>query len=186
MAIAYPALASVGQNSTSASYQKGSPNAVFRLVNGSTGAALDSALYVMPLIKDSSLEDTTAENKLSDEGGNTYTSDGDREMKVSFTLMQGDMNAQSLPTLLAGSYAQIMKEESREGTPYYTLYGIVKMSKTISRKKPGNEVVVSGTVVSNTSALSIASADFATSIFASTLTGSVIIPSTTGYRSFTV
>ncbi len=186
MAIAYPALTGVAQNTTTASYQKGSPNALFRLVNGTTGAALDSAIYAMPLIKQSELTDTTAENKLSDEGGNTYTSDGDREMKVSFTLMQGDMNASSLPTLLAGSYAQILKEESREGTPFYTLYGIVKMSKSVSFKKPGNETVVTGTVVSNTTELSVTSAAFTCSIFASTVTGTVVIPATAGYRRFTV
>jgi hypothetical protein len=109
MPITYPALSTVGQNSTTVNYTKGSANALFRIVNAS-GVASDSAVYAMPIIKESTLDDTTAENKLSDESGTVYISDGDREIKVAFTTMQGDMNAEALPTLLSGQYVQIVKE----------------------------------------------------------------------------
>jgi hypothetical protein len=184
MAITYPALSTVGQNSTTVNYTKGSANALFRIVS-STGTPSDSAVYAMPIIKESTLDDTTAENKLSDEGGTVYISDGDREIKVAFTTMQGDMNAEALPTLLSGQYVQIVKEERREGTPYYTLYGVVKMSKSISNKKPGNDTVLTGNVQVLSSALGVDVSAFTCSIWAgNTMTGTVTVPASAGYIKF--
>lgn len=182
MALTKFVLADVVANEAEIVYEKGSEFA-FAAPCDSTGS-LTGAVFQLPYIKESTPKYSVAENSKETEGGNIYKSDGATETTLGLVFMQGGGGAMNAGKLLAGGYYTIIKEESREGTPWYTCYPIAKASKTSERKKPGNEVTVNFNVQNNTSAIGVNTATFASSKFAATLTGTLTITAGEIFSSF--
>lgn len=152
-----------------------------------SSGSVTGTIIQLPVVKESSMDDKTAENSLTSERGAVFKSDGSREVVFSTTLMQGDGATQSIGKLIGGNYYQVVKEESREGTPYYLAIGIAKASKEIATKKPGNDAVLKFNVQENSSAVAINLGNFQTAAgtqFAATLSGTLTIDAGEIYTRF--
>ena len=182
MALTKFVLADVVANTAEIVYEKGSEFAFAAPCNSS--GSITGAVFQLPIIKESTVDDKTAENSLSTEGGNVYKSDGTREATLSLTFMQGGGGASNAGKLMAGGYFTIVKEESREGTPWYSAYPIAKAAKEVTRKKPGNDTVLKFNLQNNSTDIGVNLATFASASFASTLTGTLTVTASEIYTSF--
>lgn len=121
----------------------GSKNATYREVN-SSGSFLTTTTQ-FPIIKSSSISDTTAQNDREDEGGNVYTQDGARTTEYTQVYMQRDEATLELhPTTLRNKHVTILKQMTggsyKLGTVnQYMLIGYAKNVPDLSVSFPGGE-----------------------------------------------
>lgn len=162
---------------------KGSPIASWVWVDEDGVISGASTAELMPLIKDSTFNDTHNVDEVFDEGGNSYKADGTKQRSIDVTFMQQDKATKELAYNYDGKYMRIVKEEHRQlidGKYQYRIYPLCKVEKSSTKAAQGGEVPYTITVYNNASEIGVDLSDHASAEFKATLTGVVSIPADQG------
>lgn len=182
MPITEGSLSTVGIK-TGALTTNGSPYATFAECNSS--GSITGAARTFPLKKQTVFSDETAQNSLTDEGGNTYNSNGARTATIQFTFMQSDVDTKAMGQLMSGKFYTIVNEETSEdvegGTPY-SIFPICKINPSFSRTNPGGEIAYTFNIQNNTTAVGVNLATMASASFRETLTGTTTVAANGLYK----
>lgn len=159
---------------------KGSQRLWFKEVT-SAGADLSTpdTWHDFPIIKESTLSDETAQVETTDEGQNTYTTDGVRTVSLSGVILQRDKDTLDMAVKnYRGKYLQIIKENSVDavdGQYPYTVYGVCKMTPTVELQLPGGEPTFEFIPQPNTATITVNLASTGITNAAITLAGTATI-----------
>ena len=165
---------------------KGSPIASWIEVDPADGSvSATGTAELMPLIFDSTFNDTHNVDETFDEGGNRYTNDGTTVRTFDIVFMQLDPATKELGYNYAGKIMQIVKEEHQDlvdGDYQYRMYPYCKVEKSTTKSAQGGQIPYTITVLNNPTDIGVDLTEHASPEFAATLTGTFTVPANQGSK----